>query len=113
MSMVEIISDAVNLLLSRREITCSFEGVGGRLGRLESVDLVVQECGLGGKAVIPMRLKNHVGMPTITGLFYVYDDENLAKRHVNPAILSRLEKSRKKAADGDGSTDAGQDGVSE
>jgi hypothetical protein len=39
-------------------------------------------------------LKNHTGMPKITGTFYVYDDEKLAKEHVNPAIFTRLEKSK-------------------
>lgn len=99
MSMVEIVSDVTNPLLSRRELTCNFTGLGGRLGRLESVNLVTQKCNLEGKMVIPLSLKNHVGKPTITGLFYVYDDKNLAKRHVNPTILSRLEKSQKKAAE--------------
>ncbi len=32
----------------------------------------------------------------ITGTFYVYDDEKLAKRHINPTIFSRLEKTKTK-----------------
>ncbi len=46
-----------------------------------------------------MGLKTHVGKPLITGTFYVYDDEGLAKRHVNPTIFSRLEKTKAKLAE--------------
>jgi len=116
MSVIDTVADVRNSLLARREITCDFAGVGGRLERLDAVGMVTKEYGLDGKTVIPMRLKNHVGRPTITGLFYVYDDESLARRHVNPTILARLEKSKAKAAEaaaaaedsGDGE-DAGDD----
>ncbi len=109
MSVVSTVADVGNPLLSRREITCDFAGLGGKLRRLEAVEIVSKEYGLDGKTVIPMKLKNHVGRPTITGLFYVYDDEALARKHVNPTILSRLEKSRAGAESGaeDGGEAAG------
>ena len=99
MSVIDTITDVSNALLSRREITCDFAGLGGRLGRLDAVSMVSKEYGLDGKAVIPIRLTSHVGNPTITGLFYVYDDEGLARKHVNPTIFSRLEKSKAAAAE--------------
>ena len=99
MSVIETVADVSNPLLSRREITCDFAGLAGRLARLDAVDMVTKQYGLDGKSVIPMRLKSHVGRPTITGLFYVYDDESLVSKHVNPTILARLEKSRAKAAE--------------
>ncbi len=46
-----------------------------------------------------MRLKTHVGMSKVTGTFYVYDDEGLAKKHVNPTIFARLEKTKAKIAE--------------
>ena len=39
-------------------------------------------------------MKNHTGRPSITGTFYVYDDENLAKKQINPVIFKRLEKAK-------------------
>ena len=99
MSVVDKVSDANNALLSRREITCDFAGLGGKLSRLDAVEMVSREYGLDGKTIIPMRLRNHVGRPSITGLFYVYDDESLARKHVNPTIFARLEKSRAKKAE--------------
>jgi ribosomal protein S24E len=61
--------------------------------------MVTKEFKLDGKVVIPMRLKTQVGKPTVTGTFYVYEDEGLAKKHINPTIFSRLEKTKAKIAE--------------
>ena len=37
--------------------------------------------------------------PNVTGMFYVYDSEELAKKQVNPTIFERLEKQAKKDAE--------------
>ncbi len=99
MSIIETITDVENTFLSRRELTCNFTGLGGKLKKLEAVDMITKEFKLDGKVVIPMGLKTHVGKPLITGTFYVYDDEELAKRQVNPTIFSRLEKTKAKLAE--------------
>ncbi len=99
MSIIETITDVDNTFLSRRELTCNFVGLGGKLKKLEAVDMVTKEFKLDGKVVIPMGLKTHVGKPLITGTFYVYDDEGLAKRHIDPTIFSRLEKTKAKLAE--------------
>jgi ribosomal protein S24E len=97
--MIETIADVNNTFLSRRELTCDFKGLGGKLKSLEAVDMVTKEFKLDGKVVIPMRLKTQVGKPTVTGTFYVYEDEGLAKKHINPTIFSRLEKTKAKIAE--------------
>ena len=99
MSIIETVTDVDNTFLSRREITCNFAGLGGKLKKLEAVDMVTKEFKLDGKVVIPMGLKTQVGKPTITGTFYVYDNEELAKKQVNPTIFSRLEKTKTKLAE--------------
>ena len=96
MSIIETITDVNNSFLSRRELTCNFAGLGGKLKSLEAVDMITKELKLDGKFVIPMRLKTHVGKSLVTGTFYVYDDEGLAKKHVNPTIFSRIEKTKVK-----------------
>ena len=101
MSIIETITDVDNSFLSRRELTCNFAGLGGKLKSLEAVDMVTKEFKLDGKFVIPMRLRTHVGKSLITGTFYVYEDEGLAKKHVNPTIFSRLEKTKAKIAEAD------------
>ena len=94
MSMIETLSDEKNSFLSRREIICDFKGLGGKLKKLEAVEMVTKEFKLDGKIVIPMKLRNHTGQPKITGVFYVYDDEKLAREHVSTIIFDRLEKAK-------------------
>ncbi|HSA97784.1 MAG TPA: hypothetical protein VLF17_01760 [Candidatus Nitrosotenuis sp.] len=94
MSMIETLSDVNNTFLSRREITCTFRGLGGKLKKLEAADMISKQFKLDGKVVIPINMKNHSGRPEITGIFYVYDDEALAKRQVNPVIFTRLDKAK-------------------
>jgi len=106
MSIIETITDVDNAFLSRRELTCNFAGLGGKLKSLEAVDMVTKEFKLDGKVVIPMRLKTQVGKSSITGTFYVYEDEGLAKKHINPTIFSRLEKSKTKVAEAEATKEA-------
>ena len=94
MSMIETLSDEKNSFLSRREIICDFKGLGGKLKKLEAVEMVTKEFKLDGKIVIPMKLQNRTGQPKITCTFYVYDDEKLAREHVNPTIFARLDKAK-------------------
>jgi len=99
MSMIETVTDVNNSFLSRRELTCNFAGLGGKLKKMEAVDMVTKEFKLDGKVVIPMGLKTHVGKPLVTGIFYVYEDEALAKKHINPTIFARLDKVKAKMAE--------------
>jgi len=99
MSIIETITDVNNTFLSRRELTCNFAGLGGKLKSLEAADMITKEFKLDGKVIIPMRLRTHVGKPLVTGTFYVYEDEGLAKKHINPTIFSRLEKTKAKIAE--------------
>lgn len=92
MSMIETIRDVNNNLLSRREITCTFRGLGGKLKKLEAIDMVSRQYKLDGKIVVPIMLKNETGRPMTSGTFYVYDNEKLARTHLKPAIFKRLEK---------------------
>ena len=104
MSLIQTLSDVNNTFLSRRELTCDFAGLSGKLKSMEAVDMITKEFKLNGKVVVPMRLKSHVGMSKVTGIFYVYDDEGLAKKHINPTIFSRLEKIKAKIAEAEKAT---------
>ena len=106
MSIIETITDVDNTFLSRREITCNFAGLGGKLKKLEAVDMITKEFKLDGKVVIPLGLKTQVGKPVVTGTFYVYDDEELAKKHIDPTIFLRLEKTKAKLAEDETATES-------
>jgi ribosomal protein S24E len=94
MSMIEVTRDVKNSLLSRREITCNFKGLSGRLKKLEAVDMISKKFNLEGKIVIPILLKNETGRPVVSGSFYVYEDEKLAKEHLKAAVFARIEKAK-------------------
>ena len=85
--------------LSRREITCNFQGLGGKLKRKEAIEMITKEFNLSNKTVIAINMKNQTGRPNVTGMFYVYDSEELAKKQVNPTIFERLERQAKKDAE--------------
>ena len=92
--MIETVSDVKNNLLSRREITCRIKGLAGKLKKLEALDMVSKQYKLEGKVIVPIILRNETGRPMISGTFYVYDDEKLAREHIKPAIFKRLEKAK-------------------
>ncbi len=94
MSMIEVTRDVKNPLLSRREITCTFKGLAGKLKRLEAVEMISKQFNLEGKIVITINLKNDTGRPLLSGTFYVYDDEKLAREHLKAAVFKRLEKAK-------------------
>ncbi len=96
MSVIEAVSDVNNTFLSRRELVCNFAGLGGKLKKLDAVDMITKEFKLDGKVVIPINMMSHVGKPLMTGTFYVYEDEQLAKKQVNPTIFARLDRAKKK-----------------
>ena len=99
MSMIETVNDVNNSFLSRREIVCNIKGLAGKLKKSEAVDMVTKEFNLDGKTVIAINLKNQTGKVNTFGTFYIYDDEGLAKKQVNPTIFARLEKQKKKDAE--------------
>lgn len=89
---MQIVSDVNNTFLSRREITCDFPGLAGKLKKLDAADMISKQFKLDGKVIIPISMKSHSGRPTVTGIFYVYENEELAKKQVNPTIFKRLDK---------------------
>ncbi|MDE1728264.1 MAG: hypothetical protein KGH81_03670 [Thaumarchaeota archaeon] len=113
MSMIEVTRDVKNPLLSRREITCNFKGLSGRLKKLEAVDMISKKFNLEGKIVVPILLKNETGRPVISGSFYVYEDEKLAKEHLKAAVFARIEKAKGAAAKAEGEDPADQSEVKE
>jgi len=94
MSMIDVTRDVKNDILSRREITCTFKGLAGKLKRLEAVDVVSKHFKLDGKVIVPIKLQNETGRPMVSGTFYIYDDEKLARLHVKPAIFARSDKAK-------------------
>lgn len=99
MSGVEVLADVDNAFLMRRELTCRFAGAGEALKKLDAARMVSEKLGLDGKTVVPVSMGTQVGMPSRTGTFYVYDDEKLAYKQVDPSVMARLDRARKAEAE--------------
>lgn len=109
MSMIEVTRDVKNPLLSRREITCTFKGLAGKLKRMEAAEMISKQFGLEGKTVIPINLKNDTGRPLLSATFYVYEDEKLAREHLKAAVFKRMEKAKAASAKAEGETAAAEE----
>ena len=92
----------------RRELTCRFAGAGDALRKLDAARMVSEKLGLDGKTVVPVSMGTQVGMPSRTGTFYVYDDEKLAYKQVDPSVMARLDKARKAEAEKQAESAEGQ-----
>lgn len=101
MSEIVTLEDRTNVLLKRREVRCLFRGKAGKLTRNDAVNLLMQQLKLDKKFVIPVILKCETGKADVKGTFYVYDDENLAKKHLPKYVFLRLlsKEERKKIAE--------------
>ncbi len=74
MSMIETVSDVENSFLSRREITCNFQGLGGKLKRKEAVEMITKEFNLSNNKFdveVDLPLK---GNWNVTGNFKIGSD---------------------------------------
>ncbi len=89
---MQVVSDVNNTFLSRREIVCDFPGLAGKIKKMDAADMISKQFKLDGKIIIPISMKSHSGRQTVTGTFYVYEDQVLAKKQVNPTIFKRLDK---------------------
>ena len=103
-----MLADVDNAFLMRRELTCRFSGAGEALKKLDAARLVSEKLGLDGKTVVPVSMGTQVGMPSRTGTFYVYDDEKLAYKQVDPSVMARLDRARKAEAEKQAGSEAGQ-----
>ncbi len=106
------LEDKTNGLLKRREVKCSFKGSAGRLTRKEAVEILTKELKLDEKFVIPANLICKNGVNDIHGTFYIYDDENLAKKHLPKYIFMRMltKEERKKVKEAEKAKSKGSSG---
>lgn len=86
----QIVYNIENKLLGRREVEALFPGTGGALKRADAVDQVAKQLKVDIKKVFPIYLKSKAGTQDILCLFYIYDDEVRAKKHLPNYMLSRM-----------------------
>lgn len=85
-----ISKDENNMLLNRREVSCIFKDMGGKLTRRDAAEMVKEKLNID-KLVIPIRLSCEHGKRDVKGLFYIYDDETVAKKYLSEYVFKRME----------------------
>jgi len=100
-----LLEEKSNPLLNRIEVKCIIKEVNGMLKRADAAKMVAERLNYGNKFVIPISLKGESGKRDIKGLFYIYDDESIARAQLPKYIIARLtgekvEKKGKKREEG-------------
>ena len=82
--MIETVSDVENSFLSRREITCNFQGLGGKLKRKEAIEMITKELAFS-QAVDSVL--NSLGMPDFSSVGYVYNGKFKSSKLIKETLL--------------------------
>ena len=83
------LEDRKNSLLNRREVKALFRGAAGKIKRTEAVEKMAGQLSVDKKQVIPINLVCETGMTDVHALFYVYDDEKTAAKHLPRYMMLR------------------------
>ena len=110
---MQITNKTENGFMRREEIHCEFTNLGGKLTRTQAKEMVAKELKKDIESIISIKLQTHVGKTLLTGLFYIYDDQELAKKHVNPSIFKRIEKAKSKLEEKEGKDEKPVEGKDE
>jgi ribosomal protein S24E len=86
---VEVINAIENQLLGRREVECIFRGVSGALSRANAAKAVSKQMKVSDKIVYTILLKGAYGTRDAKGMFYIYNDDEAAKRDLPTYVLKR------------------------
>ncbi|MCP8304135.1 MAG: hypothetical protein H3Z50_01480 [archaeon] len=94
----QVKEDNRNDLLRRREIDCVFSSMTGSLTRQDAVKMVAEKLNVDVDKVYLISLKMKTGTRDVSGLFYIYDNTEDAKkqlpRHLFLRMLSKEEREK-------------------
>ncbi|MFN4336179.1 MAG: hypothetical protein ACK4FV_01165 [Candidatus Nitrosocaldus sp.] len=79
-----------NPLLNRIELECIINGANGMLKRQDAVKLIAESRGYTGRFVVPVSLRGEKGKSSLRCLFYIYEDEKVARSQLPRYIIARL-----------------------
>ena len=89
-----------NPLLERTEISAIFDVEDSSFNRREASTLIAKEAKINPDTVYSIKLSHSSGSHYVSGLFYVYKDENTAKTYLPKFILKRnIPKAEEKPAE--------------
>ncbi len=99
--MLKRMKSSYNPFLRRLEVEYDFQDGNGTISRKNAVEVLAKELNKQVDRIIPVNLKGSFGAKDLKGLFYVYDDVNLAKMHIKKYLWLRMlpKEERKKVYD--------------
>ncbi len=84
---LQIVKESRNELLGRKEVDCIFNSMAGSLKRQDAVNMVAKSLKVDAIKVHLICLMTNTGTRNVSGLFYVYDRPEDARKQL-PEYLS-------------------------
>ncbi len=96
-----ILEDKLNLMLNRRELKIFLKSAAGKISKIELVKIIAKNFNEDEKKIFPISLDGEKGKTNITATLFIYENEEIAKKHLPKyRILRKLAKEdRKKLID--------------
>ena len=85
-----MINDNRNELLRRREVDGVFKSMAGLLKRQEAVNMVAKSLNVDASKVYLISLRTKTGTRDVSGLFYIYDKHEDAKKQLLKYLSLRM-----------------------
>jgi len=85
----ELLQQQENKFLSRREVTAKFTDIKGNLKRDDAANIVAQQLNVNKANVFPIKIEFDAGRDSAKGVFYVYSNAELAKKHLPKYLMIR------------------------
>jgi small subunit ribosomal protein S24e len=83
------LEDRNNSLLNRREVKVTFKNAAGRVKRIDASEMLAKQFNIDKKAVIPVRMSGETGKTDLHGTFYIYHNEEEAKKQLPRYMILR------------------------
>ncbi|MGQ9468832.1 MAG: hypothetical protein ACUVTD_03275 [Nitrososphaerales archaeon] len=86
----QIIDDNRNELLKRREVYGIFKSMAGFLKRQDAVNMVAKSLSMDVSKIYLISLRTKTGTRDVSGLFYIYDKPEDAKKQLSKYLSLRM-----------------------
>lgn len=95
------LEDRKNSLLNRREVKALLKNACGKIKRSDASNVIAQTYNIDSKKIIPISLTCETGKTDVHATFYIYDNEEEAKKQLPRYRLLRTmpKEERKKILD--------------
>jgi len=95
------LEDRKNSLLNRREVKALLKNACGKIKRSDASNIIAQTYNIDSKKIIPVSLTCETGKTDVHATFYIYDNEEEAKKQLPRYRLLRTmpKEERKKILD--------------